>query len=97
MSRVWDHDVPVMSTVIWPGPVGRHPEERIWERIPVRLDVHSLRRKYAVALYTQGGRYPLPPAEGRLPAGSVDRERALRTAEALGHSRIDIILRHYLR
>jgi integrase len=89
--------LPGHESAILDAIIGRRPEERIWPRIPVRLDAHSLRRKYAAALYSEGGRYPLPPSEGRLPAGSIDARQARRVAEALGHSRIDIISRHYLR
>ena len=82
----------VLEAIAW-----KEPEERIFTRIPVRFDVQSCRRIYAMNLYSDGGRYPLPPAEGRLPVGSVNSERALFVAEALGHSRIDVMLRHYLR
>lgn len=78
---------------------GREPDQRIFERIPVRLDVASLRKRYAQALYTDNGRRLLPVADGRLPRGSVDVARAGVVARALGHSplRIETVVRHYLR
>lgn len=69
----------------------------IFPRIPVRLDVHSYRRWYAQQLYADGGRYPLPSPLGRLAAGSIDLDRARYVAQALGHARSDIVVRHYLR
>lgn len=76
---------------------GRHPQERIFARVPVRLDVHSLRRAYAQALYMEDGARPLPDPHGRLDMADVDRARALYVSRALGHSRLDVALRHYLR
>lgn len=79
--------------------VGRAPDERVFERVPVRLDVASLRKRYAEALYCENGRRLLPSPEGRLPRGSVDTARAGVVAQALGHSplRIDCVVKHYLR
>ncbi|MDF9407837.1 hypothetical protein L7E55_05600 [Pelotomaculum isophthalicicum JI] len=31
----------------------RHPDEKIFERIPVRADIHSYRRKYAKERYRE--------------------------------------------
>jgi len=75
----------------------RLPEELLFPRIPVRLDIHAYRRAYAQALYREGDTRLLPPREGRLPQGSVDQERALYVSRALGHERVDVIVRHYLR
>ena len=77
--------------------VGRSPEETVIPRVPVRLDVHHYRRLYAQDLYTEGGLRALPAPEGRLAPGSVDTARALVVAGALGHNRLDVVLRHYLR
>ena len=77
--------------------IGRPPGEAVFPRVPVRLDVHHYRRLYAQDLYTEGGLRPLPAPDGRLVPGSVDTARALVVARALGHSRIDVVLRHYLR
>lgn len=75
----------------------RHPDERVFPRVPVRLDIHSYRREYAQALYCEGDTRPLPDPVGRLVPGSVDQARALYVSRALGHNRIDVVLRHYLR
>jgi len=76
---------------------GRDPRELIFKSVPVRIDVHSYRREYAQALYTEAGRRVLPSPHGRLDMATVDRERALYVSRALGHNRIDVVLRHYLR
>ncbi len=92
--------VPVLPTLensVLCAVVTRLPEERLFPRIPVRLDIHAYRRAYAQALYREGDTRLLPPREGRLPRGSVDRERALYVSRALGHERIDVVVRHYLR
>jgi integrase len=77
---------------------GRDPEEHTFSRIPKHLDVHSYRRLFAQAmyLYYAPGR-TLPPAEGRLKRSDYDRAAAERVTWALGHSRIDVILNHYIR
>jgi integrase len=77
---------------------GRAPDARIFSPISKHFFPHVLRRQYAQALYLHyaPGR-ALPPATGRLRAGDYDREAALRVSGALGHNRIDVVLRHYLR
>lgn len=77
---------------------GRKPEERVFERIPKHMDVHALRREYAQALYLShvpGGK--LPPPDGRLKREDYDLDAAQQVSWALGHNRIDVVLRHYLR
>lgn len=73
-------------------------EDRIFQRIPKHLDVHSYRREYAQAvyLYHAPGR-TLPPAEGRLKRKDYNRAAAYEVTLALGHNRIDVVLRHYIR
>lgn len=77
---------------------GRDPDEHVFARIAKRLDVHSLRRAYAQALYLHyaPGR-ELPPPTGRLKRGSYDRDAVSRVSQALGHNRLDVVLRHYIR
>jgi integrase len=77
---------------------GGDPEALVFPRIPKHLDVHSYRREYAQALYQHYafGR-ELPPAMGRLKPSDYDRYAALRVSWALGHNRVDVVLRHYLR
>jgi integrase len=76
---------------------GLADEDQIFPRIPKHLDVHSYRREYAQALYLyHAPGYSLPPA-GRLKRGSYNREAAEQVTHALGHNRIDVVLRHYIR
>ena len=77
---------------------GRDPEELVFPRIPKHFDEHSYRREYAQALYLQyaPGR-SLPPATGRLKPSDYDRAAAARVSAALGHRRVDVATRHYLR
>jgi hypothetical protein len=62
------------------------------------MDVHGYRREFAQALYLYHapGR-TLPPATGRLKRSDYDRDAAQRVSWALGHQRIDVVLRHYIR
>lgn len=77
---------------------GREPGERALGRLPVRLDVHALRRQYAQALYRQyAPERELPPSMGRLTPGDYDAQAARNVSEALGHRRLDVVLTHYIR
>ena len=78
---------------------GRAPEEKVFPPIPTRIDVHSYRREYAQALYLYyaPADHQLPPPTGRLRPQDYDRGAARRVSVALGHNRIDVIARHYLR
>ena len=74
------------------------PDALVFPRIPKHLDVHSYRREYAQALYLEYAFVKaLPPATGRLKPLDYDREAAFRVSHALGHNRVDVVLRHYLR
>lgn len=77
---------------------GRDPEMLVFAHIPKHFDVHSYRREYAQALYLQyaPGRR-LPPTQGRLKRKDYDQEAAKRVSHALGHQRVDVATRHYLR
>ncbi|MBA2397070.1 MAG: site-specific integrase [Ktedonobacteraceae bacterium] len=77
---------------------GLADEDRVFLRIPKHLDVHSYRREYAQAVYLfhAPGR-SLPPPSGRLKRKDYDREAAEQVTFALGHNRIDVVLRHYIR
>jgi integrase len=78
---------------------GRMPEDlALPRRLPTRLDVHALRRAYAQALYKHyaPGR-DLPPPTGRLTPSSYDADAVRRVSKALGHARLDVVLKHYLR
>ena len=73
-------------------------DDLVFPRIPRHLDVHSYRREFAQALYLAHapGR-ELPSATGRLTPGSYDVAAVTYVSHALGHSRLDVVLRHYLR
>ena len=76
----------------------RDPDEAVFPRIPKHMDVHSYRREYAQALYLHyaPGR-SLLPTTGRLKPSDYDRRAAERVSVALGHRRVDVVTRHYLR
>lgn len=76
---------------------GLADQDLVFPRIPKHLDVHSYRREYAQALYlSHAPGHSLPPA-GRLKRGSYHRAAAEEVTQALGHNRIDVVLRHYIR
>lgn len=76
---------------------GKEPTERVFPRVPDRLDVHALRREFAQGLYQELSGRPLPPAHGRLRPTDYDLEAAELVSKQLGHNRVDVVLRHYLR
>lgn len=76
---------------------GLREGQRVFDQVPVRLDIHSIRREYAQELYKQISGRELPPSEGRLRPSDYDRAAAAEVSEALGHSRVDVVHRHYLR
>lgn len=77
---------------------GRDPEALVFANIPKHYDAHSYRREYAQALYLQyAPGLSLPPTQGRLKRSDYDREAARRVSNALGHQRVDVATRHYLR
>lgn len=78
---------------------GRSPDERVFPRIPNRLDVHAYRRRFAQRRYLRyaPGR-DLPPADKvRLSRNDYDRVAALKVTKLLGHNRIGIVLTNYIR
>ncbi len=77
---------------------GGDPDAPVFARIPKHLDIHSYRREFAQALYLSHapGR-SLPKAAGRLKRSDYDRAAAEQVTWALGHNRIDVVLRHYVR
>jgi integrase len=76
----------------------RKTDERVFDHIPKHMDVHSYRREYAQALYLyHAGGSELPPTTGRLRHSDYDLAAVQRVSWALGHNRLDVVLRHYLR
>ena len=68
----------------------RDPDEKIFERIHSGADIHSYRREYAQELYRE------ITGESYDPAKNKDEEALMQVSEALGHSRLDVVTRHYL-
>jgi hypothetical protein len=75
----------------------REPHEPIFPRLP-DTEMHSLRREYAQSLYLHHapGR-DLPPTDRRLRPTDYDLAAVKIVSRALGHERIGVVLRHYLR
>jgi hypothetical protein len=62
------------------------------------MDVHSYRRDSAQRRYLQHAPgQVLPPPEGRLSRDDYDPAATQEVSSALGHNRLDVVLRHYLR
>lgn len=76
---------------------GRSADEPVFPRLPVALDIHAIRRRFAQELYEHCSGRPLPPQEGRLSSADFDRAAAEHVTHCLGHNRIDVIFGHYLR
>lgn len=76
----------------------RPAHEHVFVHLPKDMDIHSYRREYAQALYLYlaPGR-SLPSPTGRLRPQDYDREAARAVSEQLGHQRVDVVLRHYIR
>lgn len=93
VSVLAGHEAAVLDLV-----TERDPEVRVFGHIPKHMDVHAYRRAYAQALYLQyaSGR-ELPPVTGRIRPANYDHAAVERVSWALGHRRLDVVLRHYLR
>ena len=77
---------------------GREPHEKVFDHIPKHMDVHSYRRDSAQRRYLQqAAGQALPPLEGRLRREDYDPAATQEVSWALGHNRLDVVLRHYLR
>jgi integrase len=87
------HEQAVLAAI-----AGKEADVLVFAHLPKHLDVHSYRRAYAQALYLHyaPGR-SLPKAIGRLQPGDYDRQAILLVSQALGHNRLDVVLRHYVR
>jgi integrase len=77
---------------------GRGPNEKVFDHIPRHMDVHSYRRDSAQRRYLQQAPdQALPSVEGRLRRDDYDPAATQQVSWALGHNRLDVVLRHYLR
>jgi len=63
-------------------------EDKIFEKVHSCIDIHSYRREYAQELYKE--------LTGKDYSEYKDKEAVMRVSEALGHSRIEVVTRHYL-
>ena len=86
-----EQDVQALTT-------GRPGDECVFDHIPAHMDVHAYRRAYAQALYlSYAPGWTLPSPDGRLRHEDYDLAAVQRVSWALGHNRIEVVLRHYLR
>lgn len=74
-------------------------DARLFERVPVRADIHAERRAGAQDEYRRRSGRNLPAAERRLKPGEIDETTAKEVGEWLGHGsdRVETVARHYLR
>ncbi len=75
---------------------GKGGKARTVPALPGREDDVLAAIPEALYLHYAPGR-SLPPATGRLKPAQYDRQAAQRVSWALGHNRVDVVLRHYLR
>lgn len=77
---------------------GRPLDERVFHTIPKHMNVHGYRRASAQARYLDyAPGYTLPPRHRKLKAQDYDHEAAREVSRSLGHNRLDVLTRHYLR
>lgn len=77
---------------------GRPLDERVFRLIPKHMNVQSYRRASAQARYlNHAPGYELPPKHRRLKSQDYDHEAAREVSRSLGHNRLDVLTRHYLR
>lgn len=77
---------------------GRPLDERVFRSIPKHMNVHGYRRASAQARYLNyAPGYTLPPKHRRLKSQDYDHEAAREVSGSLGHNRLDVLTRHYLR
>ena len=76
---------------------GRAPDEKVFPRLPIHLDIHAIRRQFAQDLYEYYAGRALPTDKESLSFVDLDLAAAARVSRALGHTRTRIIFDHYLR
>jgi len=70
--------------------INKEASDRIFDRVPVRMDVHSYRREYAQGRYEGVAGRPYEK-------GNANREALLEVSQDLGHGRINVVVDHYVR
>lgn len=68
---------------------GKEADEKLFERIPVRADIHGYRREYAAARYQELAGRPFDRKE-------INRDTIRQISQDLGHNREDVVIRSYL-
>lgn len=77
---------------------GRAPNERVFPyKVDSRLNPQAQRRQYAQDFYRLLSGRELPPQDRRLRKSDYDKEVVLEVSRYLGHNRIDVLLKSYLR
>lgn len=77
---------------------GLAPEARLFpHNIDCRLNPQAQRRQYAQDFYRLLSGRELPPTDRRLRKTEYDPDAVLEVSRYLGHNRIDVLLRSYLR
>jgi integrase len=81
--------------------LSRGYEAKVFEHIPNRADIHGYRREYASSRYNEvfakrdpGDRFK--ELYNRQDGRTFDREVLKEVSKDMGHSRVDVIARHYL-
>lgn len=71
---------------------GKDPDALLFERVPVRADVHGYRREYAAERYQELAGRPYD----RDDRNNIDRDAIRQISQDLGHNREDVVTRSYL-
>lgn len=68
---------------------GKEADDQLFQKIPVRADIHGYRREYAQTLYEQEAGQKYDPK-------NKNKEALRIVSAALGHNRLDVVIRNYL-
>jgi len=64
-------------------------DSQVFDKIPVRADIHSYRREFAASCYKELSGKEFNPKD-------KDKDAMQKVSEALGHNRLDVVTRNYL-
>lgn len=77
---------------------GLAPDDRLFpKKVDSRLNPQAQRRQYAQDFYQLLSHRELPPADRPLKSSDYDPDAVQEVSQYLGHNRIDVVLRAYLR